>query len=243
VGLCLEGNGTYQVGGKRMPFQAGAVVAVTDAEAHYSQSAPGLTSRWLYLFLDPGRLVGDGGAARDVLAPAPLAGPGFTNVVAPGTSPALADVVRLLTREVAQTRDAPARAEAIRGLTWTMMALLRRHAAAARAPGPRRLRPALELIARRFAESLDLATLAAACELPERTFRRQFAAALGSSPLRYLNAFRVEQACARFDAGETAVLEVALEVGFESPSAFYKHFRAIKGCTPRAYRDGRSAAP
>src|SRR5262245_60131802 len=58
IGLCLEGEGTYVVEDKVMPYEAGSLVVLSDAECHFSQSAPGTRSRWSCLFLQPDRLVG-----------------------------------------------------------------------------------------------------------------------------------------------------------------------------------------
>ena len=56
----------------------------------------------------------------------------------------------------------------------------------------------------------------------------------------HINRWRVEAAMPQIAAGERSVLDIALAVGFNSRSTFYKAFRKATGQTPTAYRAERA---
>jgi transcriptional regulator GlxA family with amidase domain len=73
---------------------------------------------------------------------------------------------------------------------------------------------AQDYIERRFAKSLPLAELAAACGVSERTVTRRFTTATGMTPLRYQQALRFERAEHLIGRGAT-VESAARAVGFQ----------------------------
>jgi len=70
----------------------------------------------------------------------------------------------------------------------------------------------------------------------ERTLRRRFRAATGTSWRDYLRASRLLRAAALLVDPRHSVLDAADAVGFESPSAFARAFAERFGETPSAYR-------
>lgn len=65
---------------------------------------------------------------------------------------------------------------------------------------------------------------------------------IGETFFDHVNRWRVEAAIPAIAANQRSVLEVALSVGFNTRSTFYKAFRAVTGHTPNDYRH-RAAAP
>ncbi len=59
---------------------------------------------------------------------------------------------------------------------------------------------------------------------------------IGETFFDYVNRWRIEAAKPLVSAGEQTVLAIALEVGFNARSSFYKAFRRETGLTPTAYR-------
>lgn len=76
----------------------------------------------------------------------------------------------------------------------------------------------------------------AAAAMSQRTFRRRFAASLGVSWRSFLLKARLLRAMELLTYPGTRVTDVALEVGFDSPSAFAKAFYTFTGETPKAYQ-------
>jgi AraC family transcriptional activator of mtrCDE len=244
VGLCLSGSGTYVIEGKTMPYQTGSVAIVNQVERHHSMSAPGTESQWALLFLRPERMIAGMGPDLGVLSARSFCGPDFRNVLPPDEHPETVGLVKTLVQELA--RPAPGTGAAVRGLVWAMMARLQRLPGKAPETGPwnalLRIGPALEHIEKHHVDELVVSDLAAACGMPERTFCRQFAEAMGEPPLRFLNRYRIERACERLGSSDASVLEIALAVGFGSLAAFNRQFRAVTGRTPGEWRRGLAPA-
>ena len=65
---------------------------------------------------------------------------------------------------------------------------------------------------------------------------------IGSTFFDYVAHWRIEAAKPRILSGEASILAIALEVGFNSRSTFYKAFRRETGMTPKAFRETNAAA-
>jgi AraC-like DNA-binding protein len=62
----------------------------------------------------------------------------------------------------------------------------------------------------------------------------------GVTPLEVLNRVRVEAACKRLEGGTEGVSQIALEVGFQSLSAFNANFKRLMDVAPLEYRKLRT---
>ena len=76
------------------------------------------------------------------------------------------------------------------------------------------LRAAKDEIDRRYAEPLDVATLARTALASEAHFIRSFKREFGETPHRYLQRRRIERAADALRETDEPVTEVALDVGF-----------------------------
>ncbi|MBA3710778.1 MAG: helix-turn-helix domain-containing protein [Planctomycetes bacterium] len=118
-------------------------------------------------------------------------------------------------------------------------ALLLAHAINPHAPHARRhpaVRKALQAIDTRFAERLDVAALAriAGCSVSQLSHR--FPAEMGTTPMAYLEAHRIERAKHLLTSSTMAVKEVSAAVGFVNPFHFSTRFRRVVGCSPMVWR-------
>ena len=85
--------------------------------------------------------------------------------------------------------------------------------------------------------------LARAASLGRSRFVQRFRQATGVSPMRYLEALRMEEA-RRLLEEDLAVARIAQLSGFEDPLYFSRRFRALHGVPPSAYRAvARGARP
>lgn len=106
------------------------------------------------------------------------------------------------------------------------------------------LRRARDLMDRRYAEPLDLDTVAAAAGYSRYHFVRAFRTAYGQPPGRYLSQRRVERAKDLLRSVNLSVTEVCFLVGFVSPGSFSARFKEIVGMSPSEYqRSARAAGP
>jgi AraC family transcriptional regulator len=125
-------------------------------------------------------------------------------------------------------------------LRTLVLALARASGSSPTEPAPHalagwRLRRCLDVIEASLAEPLEVATLAAAAGLSPVHFTRQFRAATGLPPHRYLLRARVERARQMLAAGAPSIAEVALASGFCSQEHLTRAFRMATGTTPAAY--------
>jgi len=78
--------------------------------------------------------------------------------------------------------------------------------------------------------------MAAVARLSLYHFARQFKAATGLPPHRYVIARRVERAKRLLQGGDLSLAEVAALAGFSDQSQFSRHFKRLVGVTPGQFR-------
>lgn len=99
-----------------------------------------------------------------------------------------------------------------------------------------RIKPALQFIHEHYSQRILIPELAALIGMSEGHFCRFFKAIVKKTPIEYLNFYRVEKAMKCLEDPKIKIIDVASEVGFESPSYFIKTFKALKQMTPTEYR-------
>lgn len=101
---------------------------------------------------------------------------------------------------------------------------------------------ALAQIARRLADPLSVATLAAGVNLSPSRFAHLFRHDVGTSPARYLHVMRMLRARALLEGTFLTVKEVMAQVGCNDPSHFSRDFRRFHGIAPRDCRSVTNGA-
>jgi len=91
--------------------------------------------------------------------------------------------------------------------------------------------------------NLSLTKLARHVATPANLVSQTLNDHVGATFFDYVAKWRIEAAKPLIAAGEMSVLAVALEVGFNARSTFYKAFRRESGLTPQAYRRLQKAGP
>jgi len=242
LGYCFSGSGVFVVGEKVLPFSAGDVSFINHTEVHLARSAPGTESEWTWIYLDPMRLAGQGGAALDRLDPTPCAGADFENILGARAHPAINRVVARMIEELRAPKTGSD--DALRALAWELMVLMRRLVPAGKrskggAQARRdydRLGPALQMFSREYADPLRMKELARRCGMSEPHFRRLFKQTLGRPPHTYWNDLRLRMAASLLRGSSRSVLEISHDVGFGTLSSFNRLFRAHFGVAPREWR-------
>lgn len=72
--------------------------------------------------------------------------------------------------------------------------------------------------------------------IPERSLKRRFKAATGSTLINYVQMLRIEEAKRLLELGTRPADEIAAVVGYENPAFFRRLFKRLAGLTPGAYR-------
>ncbi|NYE36507.1 AraC-like DNA-binding protein [Nocardioides cavernae] len=100
----------------------------------------------------------------------------------------------------------------------------------------RRMLRARDEMDRRYAEPLDVPTLARIAHLSASQFGRVFKEVYGETPHRYLQRRRVERAMTLLRQTDRPVTDVAWDVGFASLGTFSRTFSNVVGCSPTEFR-------
>jgi len=88
-----------------------------------------------------------------------------------------------------------------------------------------------------LSEPLDVARLATRAAMSERNFRRVFLREVGSSPLQFIEAARLEAGRRLLEEGDLPLKSVAARVGFATEQSLRKLFLKHLGVLPQAYRE------
>ena len=100
----------------------------------------------------------------------------------------------------------------------------------------RRMLRARDEMDRRYAEPLDIPTLAAIAHLSASQFGRVFKQVYGETPHRYLQRRRIERAMTLLRQTARPVTDIAWDTGFASLGTFSSTFSRIVGHSPSAFR-------
>ncbi len=87
-----------------------------------------------------------------------------------------------------------------------------------------------------FQEAEPVARVVDHAGAPERTLKRRFKAATGTTLMDYVQNLRIEEAKRLLETGTTPFDDIAAEVGYENPGFFRRLFKRRTGLTPSGYR-------
>lgn len=102
--------------------------------------------------------------------------------------------------------------------------------------GDTAIQAAQEWVAIHFSVANPLEEMILRAGLAERTFKRRFTAAAGTSLIAYVQRLRIEDAKRRLEGTEASVDEISWQVGYEEPAFFRRLFKRVTGLAPGAYR-------
>jgi AraC family transcriptional regulator len=107
---------------------------------------------------------------------------------------------------------------------------------------PWRLRKIADHVEDHLDGEIRIADLATLIGLSAGHLHRAFRATLGKTPLEFITERRVQRAMQMLARETASIAEIALRVGFQSPSHFTRTFRRMVGVNPGDYRAKRGKA-
>lgn len=225
IALTLAGVQAFDYRGETRHSQAGGVVVLHPDEPHDGRAGTEDGFRFRTLYLAP-KLV------QDVLGGAPL--PYIQNGLS--THPRLTQAVKsILIEPPPSSRDSLAEHDLICELIFALQE------AAGEAEAQRAFVnwPAV-CLARHYLdahifEPVSIEELAQVAQIDRWQLTREFRAALGTSPYRYLLMRRIEQAQEKLKVGDR-LAHIAASCGFADQSHLTRHFRKIIGLTPGQWK-------
>ncbi|MBP5234163.1 MAG: helix-turn-helix transcriptional regulator, partial [Planctomycetes bacterium] len=246
IGYCYAGSGVFLIGDKVLTYREGDAVVINSHEVHVATGNRSGTTRWGFLFLDPGRLLAEcAGGYGASLELDRYCGPGFQNVVDGRRRPEIAYTVRRLLEE--RRMPGTNHRALVRALVWQLLVDLERYCPRPHAQkgtgaaGPvcadfARVLPAINHISEHFADDVTVEDLAALCHASVANFRKLFHRALGCAPQPYLIRVRLNVALSMLRDTADSILDISDACGFRSLSNFNRQFWARFGASPRAAR-------
>jgi AraC-like DNA-binding protein len=153
------------------------------------------------------------------------------------TSPQLLDAVMRLTKLLEQPRDAAILAPLVmreihyRVLTGELGHRLRELCVVD--SQVHRIARAIDLLRKRFTETLRIEDLAAAAHMSESSLHHRFKAVTAMSPMQFQKQLRLHEARRLMLMEGIEAAAAAHRVGYESPSQFSREYRRLFGAPPR----------
>jgi AraC-like DNA-binding protein len=98
---------------------------------------------------------------------------------------------------------------------------------------------ALSLIHEKPAQPWTLERLCEEAGLSRSSLHERFTHFIGQPPMAYLTQWRMQVAAGRLRDTNATLVEVALDVGYESEAAFSRAFKRVAGVSPGAWRKGK----
>lgn len=98
------------------------------------------------------------------------------------------------------------------------------------------MKAVLNMISQNFSKPLTLDQMADIASMSPKYFCRIFREVTHRTPVEYLNAYRIDQACTLLRSSEESLIDISYQCGFNDFSYFIKTFKKYKGMTPHKYR-------
>ena len=108
---------------------------------------------------------------------------------------------------------------------------------AAQAQGDHRMDALVDWLLAHLDTDISIERMAEQVAMSPRHFRRVFTETFDTTPARFVEKLRLEQACMRLIQSKASIERIAAGVGFNSADAFRRAFRSRYGASPNEYRE------
>lgn len=241
IGYCYEGEGTFFVDGKLIPFTARDVSIIFKNQLHIAQSDSLNISKWKFVSIIPELLLAELpldeiNTIFSILTNTTAFPNILTYTIYPRTSQLVLNLVEELINKL------PGYKSYIKSLVWQLFIEIGRISPNTIDLKPllknniKLLSPALEYISNNYMNHLEVSTLAAICNTSDRNLRRLFVKSLHLSPQDYIIKFRIHMASSLLRTTDDSVINISCSVGFSTLSSFNRHFKKLIGVSPKKWR-------
>lgn len=239
IGYCYEGSGIGLIEDKKVTYKQGDICVIAPGTIHMFDAQESVTSKWEWIMTDTKAALKDTkyenlGRDKRFLMDNPSAG----NIFPESEYPSLMRKVKMLLQLFHEEK---VRTNTIKGLLLSFLAdyagcLEEVFESTRQQSKTNKIKSVLLYIQEHYNEKLTICTLAEICGLSEEQFRRVFKQITHTTPLEYLNQYRIKTACKLLLSSQMSVSEVAKKTGFVTASTFNRQFTAVKGISPLKWR-------
>ncbi|NLS14227.1 helix-turn-helix transcriptional regulator [Vibrio sp. SM6] len=103
-------------------------------------------------------------------------------------------------------------------------------------PNSKRIKDILNYVNRHYTRVITAEDIASVANMAPVSFSKYFSRTFGKSFTKFLNEYRISQACSLLVATNKQVDQVADLVGYQNLSFFHRQFKLITGKTPQQFR-------
>lgn len=244
IGICHSDSGVIRFQDTQWNFSAGDITILSTDMPHTTYSSQGTSSMWSYIFTDLEELL------RPLLPFEMLPNPVTYRKILHNTrillhqdeNPELSYLLREVIKDVDEKQTDYELC--VRGLMLSILSKIahkKTELSDIDTKDSLSIAPALQYMNEHYMEHFSMEMLADLCHLSPAHFRRLFAEIMNTNPLEYLNRTRVSKACTLLRTTEDSILSICEAVGFRSLTSFNRHFYAIMGEPPTAWRKQMNA--
>ncbi len=222
IGLCLEGHGIFFINENTYAFQQGDMVYIHPSDPHIAQSPQNYPSKWWFLSFD-----------TDFFQTMPSSVPSLLF-----SDKQCKSLLKLAMEELRLQKENFQEAFCML-MRLFFLQLNRLHTETPVHPSEQEIgliTPALNYIAQKYSEDIQIPQLAETCHLSPGYFRKIFKQITGKTPLEYLNETRLTVAQSLLQTSELPISEIAMQVGYNTLSSFNRQFKEAYHLSPRQYR-------
>lgn len=105
--------------------------------------------------------------------------------------------------------------------------------------GHERIRRLISFVHQNYDKDISLKDIAGAANISQTECQRCFRTYVQCSPYQYLMRYRLEQSAVMLKSLNRTITEIAVNVGFNSVSAYIKYFKKFYGVTPSKFRHNK----
>jgi AraC-like DNA-binding protein len=242
IGYCEYGSGIFVVDCEVVPFNDKCACIIYEGQPHIALSVDSQKSLWHFLYISVDDLyAGHNTWGLSLFDRLQTGRYDFTNLIAYGDDPALYELVRLIIAEASTKNDDYL--DVIRGLVYSLLLNHNRSKQIKMtAPHTERRRLMYEIadvlnyINLNYMNAINLDILTGISNISKAGLQRKFHAVTGMSPMHYLHHVRLNRAAALLMAAQKNIVEIAMEVGYNSLSSFNRRFLETYKISPSAWR-------
>lgn len=244
IGICVSGEGVVRLGEKKYPFSAGSVIVAPRGVYHNQDYTIQQMIYWRYLVINEEYLLHHVPIRYHNVIASLLESISHSGLFLDGSSFSGVDVIVQLMFDL-RRRDGSEAATELELCVVLLLQLIARSAVRTplTAPGEpaephqrQPIEPALAYVYEHYKEDIHVSDLARSCSMSESYFRKLFHKIMGTSPLEYVNRYRIHRAMNLLRTSSDTIQTIALRSGFSSIAAFNRNFKQFSGLSPTDWR-------
>lgn len=242
IGYCYDGIGNLVLGNEELRYTGGYFSVIPQKCPHTTNSDPGVSCSWEYLFIDIDAALGH--SYQNSVRHTNQAIASLINARAflktEAENPKLGQSIRNIL-DIMRRKEDFYLEEATAAVIALLMNIARENKGHQLSNEPPHLEPVpisqtLDYISMHYMEPLRIEDLAAICHMSESHFRKVFSNYMAMGPMEYVNTVRVQAACDYLRRTDDLVTDVANKCGFSTFSTFSRNFKKITGVSPNEWR-------